>query len=989
MKLFQQRLWGVLFGAIFLGAMPGRLAAQTLPSATLTGRVAQEGLPLPGVTVTARSSNLQGAKATTTSVNGDFIFNNLPPGDYTITFELSSFQTVTRSLRLASSQQAQLDTQMSLSGVSTDTIVIGKAEAISQSTQSSTTFTKELLDKLPVTRNLLDAVNITPGTNANGPGAAITISGGQSFENLFTVNGVVITDNIRGTPNNLFIEDAIQETTTSTSTISAEYGRFTGGVVNAITRSGGNAFSGSFRTTFNNDAWSAVSPAGESRTQSVVPRYEATLGGPIWTDHVWFFGAGRLVDTTGSGQTAFTAISYPTESDEKRYEGKLTLTPFQNHTVAASYIGIKQDIKGDNQGYQVLDLESLTDRSLPQTLLSLNYNGVLSGNLFVDAQYSKRQFTFEGSGSKFTDLIKGTNLRDLSKGGFSGAVYNSAPFCGVCTPENRDNEDLGLKGTYFLSTPKLGSHNITFGYDHYTGKVLSNNYQSGSNYTLFTTSSIFSGGVVYPVVESDSTLVYWPIAQQSQGSRLLTHSVFVNDGWKFNDRLSFNVGLRWDKNDATDQGGVTRASDSALSPRLAAIYDVGGNGKLRVSASYAKYVAAIQENQVSSATAAGTPAILYWYYDGPGATPINSDPGAPLLTSAQAITQFFSWFNGMGCPNLATCQIPLGGAQIPGLNSQIRGSLKSPNAQEYVLGLGGVLGTRGSYRVDGVYRKYGDFYSEIRTVSNGSAVDEFGNHYDIGLIQNSDTLERIYTGLHTQLAYRVTDRLNVGANWTWSHAVGNFDGENRDSGPISGSNQFYPEYFDAKWSNPRGDLAIDQRHKVRLYATYDVPLPTAMGSLSVSALHQYDSGTPYGAAGQVDTNPYVDNPGYYQPPPSVTYYFTPRDAFHTDNIQRTDLALTYSYRIGGLVELFVQPQVLNVFNNQGVVAVDTNVRTAYNAARFLPFNPFTQNPVQGPRPAPGGVASTNWDYGPSFGKARSVADYQLPRFVRLSVGVRF
>ena len=72
----------------------------------------------------------------------------------------------------------------------------------------------------------------------------------------------------------------------------------------------------------------------------------------------------------------------------------------------------------------------------------------------------------------------------------------------------------------------------------------------------------------------------------------------------------------------------------------------------------------------------------------------------------------------------------------------------------------------------------------------------------------------------------------------------------------------------------------------------------------------------------------MTNPGYATRPASVTYYYTARDAFRTDNIKRTDLSLNYSIKIGGLVEIFVQPQVLNVFNNQGLVAVDTTVQTA-------------------------------------------------------------
>ncbi len=144
---------------------------------------------------------------------------------------------------------------LGLAGVEAAATVVARSETVATSTpQASQTFTKELTDALPVTRTLLSSVALSrPGVNTNGPGSSdrigngvspvVTISGGQSFDNLFTVDGAVITDNIRGTPNNLFIEDAIAETTTSTSTVSAEFGRFTGGVVNTVTKSGGNAFS--------------------------------------------------------------------------------------------------------------------------------------------------------------------------------------------------------------------------------------------------------------------------------------------------------------------------------------------------------------------------------------------------------------------------------------------------------------------------------------------------------------------------------------------------------------------------------------------------------------------------------------------------------------------------------------------------------------------------------------------------------------------------
>ena len=93
---------------------------------------------------------------------------------------------------------------------------------------------------------------------------------------------------------------------------------------------------------------------------------------------------------------------------------------------------------------------------------------------------------------------------------------------------------------------------------------------------------------------------YWPVLQQAQTNDLRTQSVFLNDMWRLNNRFSFNLGVRYDKNDATDMAGNVTANDSAFSPRLAATFDVKGDGKLALTASYAQYVAALQDTQAGS-----------------------------------------------------------------------------------------------------------------------------------------------------------------------------------------------------------------------------------------------------------------------------------------------------------------------------------------------------------------------------------------------------
>lgn len=986
MRYSKAFLFIVLAAAVLCATAPA--LAQGLTTANLNGHVTQSGTGIPGVTVTAKSPALQGSRTTQTGKNGDYLLVNLPPGEYTVTFALAGFQPQTKPVRLNAGSSADLDAALSIN-LEAATTVEGRAEVVSTTPQASATYTATELEKLPTARTLLSAVNLSAGVNQNGPNNAFTVGGAMSFENLFTVDGVVVSDNVRTTPNALFIEDAIAETTTSVSGISAEYGRFTGGVVNAITKSGGNTFSGSFRTTFTNDAWQSKSPTtlglNQTLNQNVVPRYEATLGGPIWKDRVWFFGAARLQNVKASAALAQPLLtSYDTGDDEKRYEGKLTLSPFMNHTLTGTYLKItREQTNYSFPSIPVMDFASIYNRQLPQEQIAANYNGTLSSNLFLEGQYSKRKFSFENSGGLYLDLIQGTVVRDVTR----GQAYNAPIFCGVCGPEKRNNDDWYGKGTYFLATPSLGSHTIAAGYDNFGGQRVSNNYQSGSNYHVFGTTSIIRDGVIYPqwIANGASTrLVWYPIPVLSQGSDVRTQSVFVNDQWRLSTNLSFNVGVRYDKNHAKDSFGSITADDHAYSPRLAITWDPKGDNKIRFTGSYAKYVAAPAETQVGAGSPAGSPAVDVYNYLGPS---INADANASnLLTTAQALQQLFTWF-GITAPNQTPNVLP-NSASVPGVNVLItQGGLASPSANEYVLGVGGSIGSKGSFRIDAVKRKYVDFYNERIDTSTGQVTNSLGQHFDVHIVENTNAAERQYYGLNTSFEYKVASAFRLGGNWTWSHTYGNFNGENSGSGPLRFGGQQYPEYTQTSWNTPRGDLATDQRHRVRLYGTLDLPVPASFGAMSVGLLQSMDTGTPYGAAGTLNPSSYVTNPGYLQVPTSVTYFFTPRDAFRTETTYQTDLSLNMSKTIGP-IEIFIQPQVLNVFNAAHVVIVDTAVLTNASSTTYARFNPFTTTPVQG----------TNWAYGPNFGKptafttaanAGTTGSYQLPRTFRISAGIRF
>ena len=130
--------------------------------------------------------------------------------------------------------------------------------------------------------------------------------------------------------------------------------------------------------------------------------------------------------------------------------------------------------------------------------------------------------------------------------------------------------------------------------------------------------------------------------------------------------------------------------------------------------------------------------------------------------------------------------------------------------------------------------------------------------------------------------YRMSGRTDVGGNYTLSRLWGNFDGESLGLARSRHRPSRYPEYAQASWNYPDGNLSADQRHRSAMWVNYGVPKLTG---LTVSVLETTASGVPYGAVGTVNVAPFVTNPGYLTPLTGTlnkSYYFTARDAFRTE-----------------------------------------------------------------------------------------------------------
>jgi outer membrane receptor protein involved in Fe transport len=993
MKLFLRK--AALFSTVLALLVAVPALAQT--TGTLTGTVTTEGAPLPGVTVSISSPSLQGTRTAITDSNGNYTFGALPPGTYAVTFELEGMQRITRSVQVNLAGTARADASLGLSAVAEAITVTAAAPTVLETQQIQTSIESSLIEELPIGRTLVATVNLAPGVTNNGVGGNLVISGAPSYDSTYYINGSVVNEVMRGQPLDVFIEDALEETTVLTGAISAEYGRFTGGVVTAISKSGGNEFSGSLRDSLTNPKWGESTPLGEARPDSLSETYEGTFGGRIIRDRLWFFTAGRYIEQSQARVFNDSTIPYSTDREQIRLEGKLTGQITPRHTLVGSILDLSDELSnrclGGGGCWEPRSLASAEE--LPQDLLSVQYNGILSKNLLIEANYAESSLSFIGSGGQPGGFAEATNLYFANTGGWGGAPS----FCGGCDDEVRETDALSLKATYYLSTG-LGTHNIVVGGEDFRESILSNNYQSGSNFTVWTYADPTrdaNGNLLAGIGRNAGFIIWWPVLQLSQGNDIGTQSLFINDRWDVNNRLSFNIGARYDQNDGRDSAGGRVADDSKISPRLGVIYDLFGDGRIRLNASYSQYASKISNGNIGDAASpAGSPSILYWLYGGPTLT---------NLPTQELLAQINTWFESVG--GIENRSWLLGGG-TNGISTIIPRSLQSPGVDEITLGAAFAIGQRGHFRVDVQDREWNDFYTTRVDQSTGRVEDPLvGGEIDLAHLENSDNFERTYRALLLQGGYRLTQRLNIGANYTLSELKGNLRGETTGSGPISGAAgpTYYPEFLNFEQNNPVGYMPEDQRHKARLWVSYDQPTP--IGNFNFSLLQRFDSGTPYSVTGAIDVTQEdgcdvcrANNGMYVTVPTAVTYYFSKRGEFRWDDVTSTDLAVNYSLPIGP-VQLFVQGEMLNVFNESAQVGGNLSVFTARNRGDLQYFDPFS-TPVQSLIECPQGAQASqceamgaHWQKGLRFGDATTSTTqaaqghYQLPRIYRFSVGLRF
>ncbi|MGE3840758.1 MAG: carboxypeptidase regulatory-like domain-containing protein [Vicinamibacterales bacterium] len=961
----------VLF-ACFAVLLASRAASgQGLQSGELFGVVVDAaGLAAPGATVTVSSDALQGARGTVTDTNGAYVVKGLPPGQYRAVFELSGFATVEQAVTVDLGKRTEVNVGLSPAGIAVAVNVPARTTAPELATVSGgQNFSYSEAQVLPLTRTPFGIASLSTGLTTNAPnGGQLTVNGAFGFDNVLLVDGVDIGDNLFGSANTLYIEDAIDATQVLTSAIPSEYGRFSGGVVNVITKSGGDRFSGSYRLNLTNDAWQVQTPFekrnGVERRDHVNLAHEATAGGPIKPSTLWFFGALRHTRLNNRVTLPLTGLPFDVNAENTRAELKLTGTLAGRHTVMLGYMNnpLKQRTLAFGERSVGPGLEDYPET--PNDRWMTTYRGAVSSRMFADVRYSRKHYGIRESGGTDTSLRTGSPFFTLAEG-----YHYNAPYFDATDPEDRDNWQFAGNLSYWLTTGR-GSHDIKGGGEVFNSTYAGGNSQSPTNYVFdanflqtATGSPVFdSEGRLIPVWSPGETYNEHWISQRGAQLDIKTTSLFVQDHWLAGRRLAFDLGLRYERARSEATGGRVTVDSNALMPRLAATFDVDGTGRFVAEAGYAHYSGKYTESQFGKNTPVGTPNVVYAIYLGPPGVGNDFAPGFDLSN----YLPFFGIF--------------------PTANVSFDAGIHSPLSKEVTLSFGSRLGGSGHAKVMYVRRSLDGFVEDFIDMANGTTlVPDVGLTLTNRRYANSDLPSRKYQGLDFVGRYSFTPAWTAEAGWTVQlQNEGNFVGEAEsiptaatvigDYASVVNGSLVNTIYSEAR-HYPTGRLPGYQRHKGRIWTTYSLGLGWA-GTADLALLYRYDSPRVYNIAAQSVALTTIQRvagtaAGYRDLPNGQTLYFEGRGTGEFEASHLFDVGVQYRIPVFRSAAPYVKLDAFNIFNSVPLIGFNTTVAPDVSSGRDALGLP------------------TAYTKGPSFGVGTSTRHYPRPRAFQVAVGFRF
>ena len=509
-----------------------------------------EGVALPGATVKLTGDPIPGAeRVTTTDAKGSFRYGALPVGRYSLSASLSNFKTQqVADVRVSIDAVASVKIRMPLQAVTESLTVTATAPLVDVvSSAVAVNYDSQFVQSLPTRNNFTDIISVAPAVSAPNEGNALLAAyGGNVTSQQWNIDGLNLASPEGGWLGWLINPEIVQETSLKGFGAGAEYGSTAGNVYNMVTKSGTNGFHGSAGGYWSNNALTGSNvtldqsklysyrlwdPAG---TYTVDDYYDtrATLGGPILRDKLWFFGAGQWDKVNIVGPNGVSGVEGSGTTDY-RYDGKLSWQIADSHHLAVRGHTANEKLVPAPDMYTALS--AVVKYDIDINMITGDYTGVLAPSTLLNLR--------GGYWSKNQDMSSrtGSNEEYLQDATYPGPPLNlGGIFWFSGRKENYTQVDAVL--SQFASEFIKGSHEVKFGVQ----------YNEGSGQRNAAKSSFLWKQPPSP----GFTDKYWEFRYQIvppliYGADTTTKSAFLTDSWKLSNRLTLDLGVRYD-----DQKGV-------------------------------------------------------------------------------------------------------------------------------------------------------------------------------------------------------------------------------------------------------------------------------------------------------------------------------------------------------------------------------------------------------------------------------------------------
>ena len=904
------------------------------------------GAILPGATVEARGPALVGVAATTSDAAGVYRFPALPPGTYEVTASLTGFKTVkVENIHLELGQILRIDPALPIADVA-EAVEVTAISPIIDVKQNSATLSlqSEIIDRIPKGRNFTSVLTSAPGTN-DEPKAGISIDGATGSENRYVVDGLDTTNLRTGVSARPVLTDFLAEVQVKSSGYNAEYRAATGGVINAITKSGSNTYRGGVGLYFSDDDWSGdvrpslrLNPANQTLSEYITtprdPGYNMDpvfdIGGPILRDRVWFFaGYGpqvsrseRTVTFRSNSQTQ--TFQNDSEDHSLNYNATSQLSGSTRLRFAGSnirgYGGSSLPVKepdGTSNSNPALFPNPLHTNSTNDSYIG-ELSWVVRPNFFVNTSVGYFNMNaFQVTDTTFSSALRhsfGASNTCTGAPGSSGCPFPEIPASlqqlngfvdnPVSTRNVRDKYGrvgVNVDGTYYASF--AGQHTLKAGVQW---ERLSNDVLTGAQAQTVTLQwNAQRVTLDDPPRQVRGPYGYYTVSRIFTEGKVHSNNIgfFIQDSWTVNNRLTLNLGVRADGETIPSYRPENPSLDFGISekiaPRVGFAYDVRGDGRWKAYGSWGMFYD-ISKLEMPRGLWGADRWIDYHYtldtFDWP-----SIDCEGPV---------------GSGCPGTFIEQADRRHVSNDPNDNLIDPNLKPIRTQEFTVGVDHELtptmsiGVRYAHKwlnrtIEDVGIQVAGVGEVFMIANPGFGIAEHTLEATCPSCPAQPRAKRDYDGVEFRLRKRLANRWSMNTSYTWSRLVGNYSGlsSSDENGRNSPSvNRFFDGLymsFDSHGNPIDGRLQTDRPHYFKFQGTYDLPWGTILGLEYRAA-----SGTL-----QQSTVTYKSVPVFDEARGNLG---------RTPTFTQTDLLLQHEVRLPGQTRMNVGLNVINLFDQDTV-----------------------------------------------------------------------